>query len=122
MDPDEAHFQFIRSEHREIVLNWETRFSRLPMPKAEEQWDTSPAVVDVKQPRDVPSATLRAELGITDNDDGDWDDGDGFDTLLNETSQAVGSSISQSDAPVGSQPRAGLRPGGSLRPGGNIAN
>ena len=116
--PDEEHFEFIRLEHKEILASWRKHFGRLPMSKnRQDEWEDSHVEVDSRQA--LPSSTLlRAELGITDNED-DWDKVDELESILTAGTQSGTSSVEKKENAA--MPVIGLRPGGgSLRPGGSV--
>lgn len=114
----DAHVRQLEQKHRSIVKEWKEQFGRLPpalsssgRQKSDElgEWDASSAqqaTADVADKTASPESstlpeTLRASLGIVDNEEVNWDDDEG------ETVEVKRQSISPPKA-------TGLRPGGRL--------
>ena len=112
-EPDELHFQFLRTEHTEIIVSWKNHFGRLPMMKTKgsipDEWEDSKGQVDSSQVQS--SSTLRAELGIEDNDE-EWDHDDH--DLEHDSNNASNENVCKPATNPGAR-SGGLRPGGSTK-------
>lgn len=162
----QEHYSFIQKEHQMLIQQWKNYFGRLPQPaggggaettttKAKEEKSSSSSLSKKAKPSTVTSSNgnnidndalkQRQALGITENDDEDWDDVEDWDEFLvvqeknqllpNEQTFSKGKeynemvksttneikeekekgSVSEESKPKPKPKLVGLRPGGSTK-------
>jgi hypothetical protein len=127
------HFRFVQREHADIVSKWQDYFGRLPpafsseLPapyptddaSAEDANEDDTDAVDVQRSREPEQNVLpppksameqRLALGITENDEEDWDTVEDWDDYLEAP---AGQTRTKSSSPP--KAKGGLRPGGKAR-------